>query len=211
MPLVQSATLDDLFANVSNEQALGTNVQRRLAPTPPPAAPVTPPSTCTTASELAAFRAVVGARDPVVVNGEAALLTTLSTSMTPERVTQELAQIDVAVRSFTAGVIADEKRITLTSRRGRGAADVREQPEPARAVTVRVHLESPKLLFPKGADQIRSRSSPGATRSASTSRPGASGTFPMTITVTSPDGQLSSARPCRSPCVPRSSAAGRSA
>ena len=68
-------------------------------------------------------------KDPVVVAGEAALLTTLSTSITPERAHAALAQIDSAVHAFTAGVKADEKRITLTSRQRRRAAELREQPQ----------------------------------------------------------------------------------
>ncbi len=40
LPLVQSATLDEMFAGISNEQALGTDVQRRLVPGIPPPTPV---------------------------------------------------------------------------------------------------------------------------------------------------------------------------
>jgi hypothetical protein len=189
MPLVQSATLDDLFATVTNEQALGTTVQRRLALGAPTPAPVDPTQYLTTASELAAFRDVVGARDPSVVKGEAALLTTLSTSMTPERVRSELDQIDVAVRAFTAGVVADEKRITLTSRRAQVPLTFENNLKPARTVTVRVHLDSAKMLFPKGADQ-QFPLKPGSNTIRFDVEARASGTFSMTITVTSPDGRL---------------------
>jgi uncharacterized protein DUF6049 len=189
MPLVQSATLDDLFATVTNEQALGTTVQRRLAPGVPVPAPVDPTQYLTTASELAAFSNVVGADDPVVVRGRAALLTTLSTSMTPERVRSELDQIDVAVRAFTAGVRADEKRITLTSRSAQVPLTFENNLKPARPVTVRVHLDSAKMLFPKGADR-QLLLKPGSSTVRFDVEARASGTFPMTITVTSPDGRL---------------------
>ncbi len=189
LPLVQSATLDDIFATVSNEQALGTNVQRRLVSGTPAAAPVRAEQYLTTASELAAYREVVGAKDPIVAKGKAALLTTLSTSMSPARVQSELAEIDVAVRSFTAGVRADEKRITLTSRRADVPLTFENDLKPARDVTVRVHLESSKMLFPKGADrQVTLK--PGSNTIRFDVEARASGTFPMTITVTSPDGQL---------------------
>jgi hypothetical protein len=191
LPLVQSATLDDLFATVTNEQVLGTTVRRRLVSAPPPAAPVDPAQYVTTVSELAAYRDVVGADDPAVLSGEAALLTTLSTSMSPARVQSELAKIDFSVRSFTAGVRADEKRITLTSRRAAVPLTFENNLKPARAVKVRVHLDSPngKMLFPKGADQQISLR-PGSNTVRFDVEARASGTFPMTITVTSPDGRL---------------------
>ena len=86
-------------------------------PAVPPPTPVNPIEYQTAANELAAYRDVVGPEDPVVVAGEAALLTTLSTSISPERAHTELAKIDSAVHALHAGVTADEKRITLTSRR----------------------------------------------------------------------------------------------
>ncbi len=189
MPLVQSATLDDLFATVTNEQALGTTVQRRLAAGTPAPAPVDPAKYLTTTSELAAYSSVVGAKDPVVVKGKAALLTTLSTSMSPERVRSELDQIDVAVRAFTAGVRADEKRITLTSRRAEVPLTFENDLKPPRSVRVRVHLDSAKLVFPKGSD-LQVPLKPGSNTISFDVEARASGTFPMTITVTSPDGLL---------------------
>ncbi len=194
LPLVQTSTLDDLFATISDEQVLGTNVQRRLAPNPPPAAPVSGDEYLTTANELAAYSEVVGAKDPVVVKGEAALQIALSTSITPERVRSMLAQIDVAVRAFTAGVRADEKRITLTSNRADVPLSFENNLEPARDVTVRVHLDSAKLTFPKGEDQeITLKPGSNTVRFRVDAR--ASGTFPMTISVTSPNGRLAFGQP----------------
>jgi hypothetical protein len=189
LPLVQSATLDDLLGTISNEQALGSNVQRRLVPATPEPAPVDPDEYEATATELAAYRAVVGATDPVVVRGEAGLLTALSTTITPERAHAELAQIDQAVHAFSNGVRADEKRITLTSRQAAVPLSFENNLKPARDVKVRVHLESAKLLFPNGADQTVTLK-PGSNTIRFTVEARASGTFPMLISVTSPNGQL---------------------
>lgn len=189
LPLVQSATLDDLFSTISDEQALGTNVQRRLVSAPPASAPVSADQYLTTSNELAAYSDVVGAKDPVVVKGKAALQIALSTSLSPARVTAMLSQIDVAVRSFTAGVKADEKRITLTSRRADVPLTFENDLKPTRNVTVRVHLDSAKLTFPKGADQ-EILLKPGSNTVRFSVEARASGTFPMTISVTSPDGRL---------------------
>jgi hypothetical protein len=203
LPLVQSATLDDLLGTISseqvlgaNDQATGANVQRRLVPATPTATPVDPAEYEATATKLAAYRAVVGDADPVVVRGEAGLLTALSTTITPERAHAELAQIDKAVGSFSNGIRADEKRITLTSRRAGVPLTFENTLQPARSVKVRIHLESAKLLFPDGADQIKTLE-PGNNTIRFTVEARASGTFPMTISVTSPDGRLPFGAPVR--------------
>jgi len=196
LPLLQSATLDDLFANISNEQALGTTVQRRLLPADPATTPVSSAEYENAVDELTAYRGVVGPHDPVVVAGEAALLTALSTSITPARARAALAKIDTAVHGFAAGVTADEKRITLTSRRADVPLSFENNLVPARAITVRVHLESSKLLFPNGADQSVPLK-PGSNTVRFTVEARASGTFPMTITVTSQDGKLTFGAPVR--------------
>ena len=196
LPLAESATLDDVFGTVSTEQALGADVQRRLVPAEPPPTPVSPVEYQTVANELAAYGEVVGSQDPVVVTGKAALLTTLSTSISPERAHTELANIDSAVHRFTAGVAADEKRVTLTARRAAVPLSFENHLAPARDVTVRVHLESAKLLFPNGADQTVTLK-PGSNTIRFTVEARASGTFPMTISVTSQDGKLAFGAPVR--------------
>ncbi len=189
LPLVQPATLDDMFASISNEQALGTNVQRRLVSAVPPPTPVDPTEYVTTATELSAYADVVGSQDPVVVKGSVTLLTMLSTSISAERAHAELAQIDGAVHAFTAGVTADEKRITLTSRKAAVPLTFENNLKPERDVKVRVHLDSAKLRFPNGADQYVTLK-PGSNTIRFNVEARASGTFPMTISVTSPNGSL---------------------
>ena len=188
-PLVQSATLDDLFSKISTEQSLGADVQRRLVPAVPAATPVNPGEYELTAGELSAYEEMVGPKVPAVVQGKAALLTTLSTSISADRAHAELAKIDSAVRAFTSSITADEKRITLTSRRAKVPLSFENNLKPARAVKVLVHLDSPKLLFPDGSDQTVTLK-PGSNTIPFTVEARASGTFPMTISVTSPSGKL---------------------
>lgn len=196
LPLVQSATLDELFAGISNEQVLGTDVQRRLVPAVPPATPVTADAYDSTVSKLAAFRAVVGPKDPVVVQGEAALRTNISTTISSARANTALTRINNEIDAFAAGVRADAKRITLTSRRADVPLTFENDLKPARNVTVRVHLDSAKLTFPKGADQTIVLK-PGSNTRSFTVEARASGTFPMTIRITSPDGGLEFGSPVR--------------
>jgi len=194
LPLVQSATLDDLFSTIVTEQNLGADVQRRLVPATPPATPVDPVEYQNTADELSAYRNVVGTRDAVVVEGETALLTALSTTISPERAHDSLARIDAAIHAYTSSVTADEKRITLTSRKAAVPLTFENDLKPARDVKVLVHLDSAKLLFPGGADQIVTLK-PGSNTIRFDVEARASGTFPMTISVTSPDGRLAFGSP----------------
>lgn len=196
LPLVQSATLDDLFGSISNEQAQGSGVQRRLVPAVPSPAPANATDYDTTAHQLSAYRAVVGPRDPVVVRGQLALRTALSTDISVDRAKALLAQTAIAVQSFSAGITADEKRITLTSRTAKVPLTFENNLRPARVVTVRVHLDSAKLIFPNGADQTVPLK-PGSNTIRFTVEARASGTFPMTISVTSPDGRLAFGPPVR--------------
>jgi hypothetical protein len=194
LPLVQPATLDDLFGKVSNEQSLGSDVQRRLTPATPAPTPVDPTEYEATASQLSAYADVVGAADPVVVKGRAALLTSLSTNISPERAQAALGKINDEIHAYTSSVTADEKRITLTSRRADVPLTFENNLRPPRPVKVRVHLDSAKLTFPNGADQeVTLRPGSNTIRFSVEAR--ASGTFPMTISVTSPNGRLAFGQP----------------
>lgn len=196
LPLVQPATLDDLFGpdGASTEQSLGSDVQRRLAAASAAPTPVDPDEYEATANALAAYRAVVGRADAVVVRGQAALLTSLSTNISPQRAHAALAKINAEIHAYTSSVTADEKRITLTSRRADVPLTFENNLRPARPVKVRVHLDSTKLAFPNGADQEVTLK-PGSNTIRFSVEARASGTFPMTITVTSPDGRLTFGQP----------------
>ena len=131
-----------------------------------------------------------------MVAGEHALLVALSTSITSDEARTLLNRIDTAVQAFTTGITTDAKRVTLTARRAKVPLTFVNVLKPARTVQVRVHLDSPKLLFPGGADQTVTLR-PGNNTVSFAVEARASGTFPMTITVTSPDGRLSFGAPVR--------------
>jgi hypothetical protein len=194
LPLVQPATLDDLFASVSTEQSQGSEVQRRLTPATPAPTPVDPAEYEATANELDAYSHVVGAADPGVLKARAALLVSLSTNISAERAHAALANINDEIHAFTSSVTAEQKRITLTSRRADVPLTFENNLRPASPVKVRVHLDSSKLSFPDGADQAVTLK-PGSNTIRFSVEARASGTFPMTITVTSPDGRLAFGEP----------------
>jgi hypothetical protein len=185
-------TLDGLFARISGEQLDGVPLERHFTRLRASATtPLTVDEYDSAAGELAAFRAVVGPTDPTVVSGEHSLLTALSTSMSSERAHQQLARIDAAIHAFTGAITVDAKRVTLTSKRAEVPISFENRLTPPRTVMVRVHLESEKLVFPRGADQVVPLR-PGNTtlRAPFVVEVRASGTFPMTITLSSRDGRL---------------------
>jgi hypothetical protein len=188
-PLVQPVTLDDLLSHISTERALGADVTRHLQPSTPPPTPVNPTEWNFAREELTAYESVAGRNDPVATAGEQALTIALSTSITPERAQAELARIDDSVRAFTGAVTVDAKRVTLTSRSASIPLSFKNKVTPPRTLRVLVHLDSSKLSFPQGADQIVTLK-PGATTATFKVEARTSGTFPMTIRLTSEDGQL---------------------
>ena len=105
-----------------------------------------PPSTSPRSKSSPTYKAVSRPDDPAVVNGEQALLYALSTAITPDRARAELARIDTAVDAFTNAVTVDAKRVTLTSRRAN--VPITFDNRLSHSVKVKVHLDSPKLLFP---------------------------------------------------------------
>ena len=195
-PLVQPVTLDQFFQTVSREQVNGFDRERQLASTLPAAMPIDLSDYQHAATELRSFRAMAGASDPNVALAEHALLVAASTNLTSDEAHAELSSIDSAVQAFTGSVTTDAKRVTLTARQAKVPLSFVNSLKPPRTIEVRVHLESPKLLFPGGSDQLV-KLKPGNNTLSFPVEARASGTFPMTITVTSPDGALNFGAPVR--------------
>jgi Family of unknown function (DUF6049) len=195
-PLLQAATLDQFFAEVpAEQQADGSMVERQLLPSTPGSQPITQPEYAASDDELTSYRAVVGAEDPTVIAGEHALLVALSTSISTGRARTELNKIDNAVQRFASGITTSSRRITLTARRAAVPLSFQNTTTKGR-VRVRVHLESPKLTFPDGPDRVLDLP-PGNQTVRFSVEARASGTFPMTVTLTSEDGSLAFGAPTR--------------
>lgn len=188
-PLVQPVPLDRLFMHISTERVNGADVERRLVSGTPPPTPLTRSEYAGAQQRLDAYKAIAGPNDPLVTNGEQALLYALSNEITPERARAELARITTAVDAFANAVTVDAKRVTLTSRRAK--VPITFDNKLPHSVKVKVHLDSPKLLFPLGAAPEITLP-PGRTtlRDPFVVEARTSGTFPMTIVLTSVDDQL---------------------
>ncbi len=196
--LVKTVTLEDLFSQISVDRE-SAGATRQLRDGPPPPLPVAASDYYAAAARLHAFEAVVGLDD----TGERALLRALSTSITPERARAELASIEASVDAFTSAVTVDARRIQLTSARASIPLSFENRLNPPRDVPVVVHLESPKLVFPDGADrQVVLKPGTTTIRVAADGKPFSveartAGTFALTIRITSVDGSLEFGTPAR--------------
>jgi Family of unknown function (DUF6049) len=196
-PLVHVATLDEFFNDVSTEHTpTGADVERTLVPITPAAAPLTPDEWDTTARELEAYAAVVGQNDPLVDQSRHLLDLALSTAITSDRAHETLARIEASIRGFSRGITVDAKRITLTARQASVPLSFENKLSPPRTIRVQVHLASPKLVFPKGDVQTIDLE-PGVTTHSFDVEARTSGTFPLDITLTSADGQLTFGDPVK--------------
>jgi hypothetical protein len=198
-PLVKPATLDTMFSEVAPADTDGVALQRHLAPAALPSRlPLSAGEYDQAARELTAYAAMVGRTDPSVAAGHQALLLSLSTENTRPEALRYLHSITTKLDAVTSGITTTAKALTLTAR----SADLplSFQNNTGRdGIRVRVHLESPKLIFPKGSDFILTlpRGHTTAKRNQFPVEARASGTFAMTITLESPDGSVEIGSPTR--------------
>jgi hypothetical protein len=192
-PLLQPLTIDQLLDTVPPATSGNAVLERELAPSPVPSSPVTQGEFADAESELGAFNALVPPPNPLSEVGSRALLVSLSSAWSGTagraRARAELAKISFGVNQFVGRlhVPAGNSTITLTARKGEiPVTFLNETNQPLR---VRVKLDSDKLLFPDGDTRVLDLPPRNTTvRFGVEAR--SSGTFPLTLTVTSPDGDL---------------------
>ncbi|HMG26640.1 MAG TPA: DUF6049 family protein [Acidimicrobiia bacterium] len=192
-PLLQPMTVDDLIATVPPASSGNTPVERQLAPSPVPPPPVTEREHTDAQNELAAFNTLVPPPNPVADPGNHSLLVSLSSAWTGTagrtRARAELGKIHADVQQFVnrLRVPAVDSTITLTAEKGE--IPVTFLNETGQQLRVRVHLQSDKLQFPDGDERILDLP-PRSTTVRFSVQAQNSGTFPLTLKVTSPDGAL---------------------
>lgn len=192
-PLLRPVTVDALFAQVDAETDDGRTVVRDLEPAEPGSLGVTGAQYTAAAQALTSLRSSIPPDSPTLAQGERALLLALGRAQ-PEAASAGLAVIDGAVEQLNAGVGTTRKRVTLTSRRADVPISFRN--DTGMPVRVRVHLDSSKLLFPKGDDiEIELPEGVGTERFTVEAR--TSGTFTMTVTLTTGDGNMTIGAPTR--------------
>ena len=154
-PLLAPATLDRLITDVPLEEDLDAPRVRQLLPHTPPPTPVDPAEFDRVSNELAAYAGVVGTDDPSVSRRSNKRCRSRSRPRSrPIAPKPSWRRSTDIVQSFTRGIATDAKRITLTARHAKIPLSFQNHIKPGRTVKVRVHLDSAKLTFPNGADQI---------------------------------------------------------
>ena len=195
-PLAQPVTLDGFFAAVGTEQRDGIPLQRTLARLPTAAnLPLFESEYDAASRALVAYEAMVGRGDPSVAVGERALLLSLSTSNSREQALAQLRIIHDNLNSLTRGITTTVKTLTLTARRAELPLSFQNDTKRAN-IKVRVHLDSPKLIFPDGPDIVLPLPIGHSTKRVRVEAR-ASGTFTMTVTLESADGSLELGPPTR--------------
>ncbi len=189
-PLLRSAPAADLF-RIPAATVKSKPYVRTLAPVSPPASPITQRSYARTSGAIDALASMIGSDRPIVNRLRAQVQLTIAGRIprTGASVSQARVHlIDDAVRTATGMITTRASRsVTLTSRRASVPLSIENASQ--RPVKVRVTLASLKLDFPKGSDQIVDLP-PGNTTIQFDVEARASGTFPVLVTVGSPDGGL---------------------
>jgi hypothetical protein len=195
-PLVKPVTLDDLFTEVAPEERDGAPLQRLLAPIPTSGArPLFAAEYDAAAQALEAYSSMVAPNDKSIAAGQHALLLALSTENTRAEALAYLATIQANLHALTSGITTTVKTLTLTARRA--SLPLSFQNDTGRAgIRVRVHLDSPKLIFPNGPN-ISLELPIGHYTQSIPVEARASGTFAMTVTLESADGSVELGPPTR--------------
>ncbi|MGO9877333.1 MAG: DUF6049 family protein [Acidimicrobiia bacterium] len=191
-PLVEPATLDTLFSQVAPATANGVALQRQLLPNRGQLPhPLGASEYATAVHDLAAYQAMVGPTDPSIAAGQHALLLALSTANSGPQAQAYLNTITANLQTLTDGLTTTAKTLTLTARRAYLPLSFQNNTSHA-GIHVLVHLDSPKLIFPKGPDfpLTLPRGHSSAKQNEFPVEARASGTFVMTITLESPDGSV---------------------
>ena len=186
--VLKGATLDDAFATVSPATTpTGAPLVRRLNPAPDPAQlPVA--DIVAARRRLVSFASMLTPENALDDRMEQLLLLAEGEGLRAARRRQFLDGLDARVRSQTDAVLVPGHRsITLTARDGEIPVTVLSKT--GYPMRVQIRVASDKLDFPKGAVRDVDLTRRSTTERFSV-RARTSGSFPLRVTLVSPDGEL---------------------
>ena len=190
-PVLTGARLTDIFDSVQAATVDGKPYVRSLAPAPAGSAPLTRAEYRTADTRVDALASMIGTNDPLVVRARHELDVTPATGVphTGPAVTRvRLGTIHTIVASIGDRIIAPPSRtFRLTSRRASVPLSIENTTD--QHVRVKVRLTSQKLEFPDGDERLVDLP-PGNRTIQFDVESRTSGTFPVLVTVSSPDGGL---------------------
>lgn len=186
-PALRPVTVDALFGRV--DPAVGETATRTLSPTTPDGLRISPGRLRDARRRIDSLASMTGEDAPAVASADRLfLLTTAAGTRSTSEAIELLNGINALIDGVTAGVrLPSEPSVTLTAQRARIPISlVNETRGPLR---VRVRLSSDRLLFPDG--ETHEIDLPPRTSTVQfTVEARTSGSFPMAVEVTSPDGHL---------------------
>ena len=188
-PLLTPVTIDDYFRTVPRAvDDAGHPLVRSLADPSTASLGSYGPALLRTRQRLTGFSTMIDADDPLLSSAEQRLLVASAQGLSDDRRTAYLDAVDAEISQRTSFLRAPARQsVTLTSRDAQVPLTIRStSPTPLR---VRVLVTSPKLDFPDGPAQIVTLDDVNTTVTFKV-RARASGTFPLDVQVTSPDGTL---------------------
>ncbi len=141
-----------------------------------------------TRQRLTGFATMIDEDDPLLESAGAGCSSRARSGSTSDRRSAYLDAVDAEINQQTSFLRAPARQsVTLTSRDAQVPLTIRStSPSPLR---VRVLVTSPKLDFPDGAAQVVTLDDVNTTVTFKV-KARASGTFPLDVQVTSPDGTL---------------------
>jgi hypothetical protein len=190
-PVLVGARLTDIFDSVPAATVDDKPYVRELADGPTGRSPVTTPEYRRARTRVDALASMIGTDDPLVARVRHELYVTPANDVPrtgPVVSDARLATIRAEVASVSDKIIAPPSRtFRLTSRRASVPLSIENATD--QRVRVRIRLTSQKLEVPDGAERIVELP-PGNTTTQFDVESRASGTFPVLVTVSSPDGRL---------------------
>jgi hypothetical protein len=190
-PMLVGARLTDIFDSVQAATVDGRPYVRTLGAPPTGTAPITRAEYRDARTRVDALSSMVGDTDPSVVRSRHELDLTPATGVPgtgPVASNARIVGIEATVGSIADKIIAPPSRtFRLTSRRASVPLSIENSTD--QRVRVRIHLSSQKLEFPEGATKLVDLP-PGNTTTQFDVESRTSGTFPVIVTVSSPDGGL---------------------
>ena len=191
--MLEAVTVEGAFAAAGPLlQPGGGQVDRALVPSDPePIASEVRSGLPAARALLVGLASLLGGADEEatwVPTAAAHLLLATSTALPERAQVEHLEAVGAAVEQLATAVsVPRRETVTLTARDGTVPLVVRNDGDVPLEVSVR--LESSKLEFPQG-DVLPLTLAPGSSRLDLAVRTRASGSIPLTVTITSPDGSL---------------------
>lgn len=186
-PLLTAQTLDSYFEGVPHETLRGKPAVRALRPLDPQRPNVAPSAVRSARARLRSFATLTGGESPLAERAERSLLLAESYKTGDSSGRYRAGGLEVVRKTIDQVEGPAHQTITLIGERAE--IPVSFVNHTGQDLRVEVRLQSDKLLFPDGRRRMLTLA-PRSTTAAFAVEARTRGTFPLFVTLTSPDGQI---------------------